>query len=131
MNELMNPADSAGRKRTGLQILWRWTKRIVVGVLALLLVLAIAGLAYQYLSARRDARRYPPPGKLVDVGGYRLHINSTGEGGPTVVLDAGLGGCSLAWFGIQPEVAKFTGVCSYDRAGTLPTGGDRLIQSAL
>jgi hypothetical protein len=116
MNEAMNSTESAVRKRTGLQILWRWTKLIVVGVLVLLVVLAIAGLAYQYLSARRDARRFPPPGKLVDVGGYRLHINSTGEGGPTVVLDAGLSGLSLDWCSIQPEVGKFTRVCSYDRA---------------
>jgi len=53
----------------------------------------------------------------VDVGGYRLHIHSTGNGGPTVILDAGLTGWSLDWSWVQPEVAKFTRVCSYDRAG--------------
>jgi len=53
----------------------------------------------------------------VDIGGYRLHINCTGTGSPTVILDAGLGGTSLDWSLVQPAVARFTRVCSYDRAG--------------
>ena len=53
----------------------------------------------------------------MNIGGYRLHINCTGTGSPTVILDAGLGGTSLDWSKIQPEVARFTRVCSYDRAG--------------
>jgi len=65
-----------------------------------------------------DAKTYPPPGQLVDVGGYRLHINCTGSGSPTVVIDAGLGDWSTSWGGyVQPEVAKTTRVCTYDRAG--------------
>ncbi|MGH9331314.1 MAG: alpha/beta fold hydrolase, partial [Vicinamibacterales bacterium] len=58
-----------------------------------------------------------PPGRLIDVGGYRLHLNGTGAGRPTVVLDAALGGSSVSWALVQPEVARFTRVCSYDRAG--------------
>jgi pimeloyl-ACP methyl ester carboxylesterase len=53
----------------------------------------------------------------VMVDGHQMHINCTGEGGPTVVMDAGLGGWSLDWSAVQPEIAKFTRVCSYDRAG--------------
>ena len=65
-----------------------------------------------------DVRAYPPPGQLVDVGGYRLHINCVGTGSPTVVIDAGWGD----WSGVleqrvQPEAAKTTRVCTYDRAG--------------
>lgn len=59
----------------------------------------------------------PPPGRLVDVGGFRLHLNCTGDGGPAVVLDAALGASSISWSLVQPEVAKFTRVCSVDRAG--------------
>jgi pimeloyl-ACP methyl ester carboxylesterase len=62
----------------------------------------------------------PPPGKLVDVGGWRLHINCTGEGPasqPTVVLESGIGDFSVEWSLVQPGVAKFARVCSYDRAG--------------
>lgn len=59
----------------------------------------------------------PPPGKLVDIGGYRLHLNCTGKGGPTVVLIPGAGDFSFDWDLVQPGVSGFTRVCSYDLAG--------------
>src|ERR1043166_103626 len=61
-----------------------------------------------------------PPGRLVDVGGWRLHLNCTGEakpGAPTVILEAGVGDFSVEWSLVQPGVAGFARVCSYDRAG--------------
>jgi pimeloyl-ACP methyl ester carboxylesterase len=59
------------------------------------------------------------PGKLVDVGGYRLHLNCTGAGtvGPTVVLLNGLGETSPLWARVAPAVAATSRVCAYDRAG--------------
>src|SRR5215510_15566103 len=63
---------------------------------------------------------FPPPGKLIDVGGWRLHLNCTGEvraSQPTVILEAGMGDFSAEWSLVQPGVAKFARVCSYDRAG--------------
>jgi pimeloyl-ACP methyl ester carboxylesterase len=57
------------------------------------------------------------PGQLVDIGGSRLHLLSMGAGSPTVILDAGLGGFSLDWCLVQPEIAKLTRVVAYDRAG--------------
>jgi pimeloyl-ACP methyl ester carboxylesterase len=60
---------------------------------------------------------YPPPGQLIDVGGFRLHLHCLGQGGPTVVLDAALGGSSVSWSWVQPEIAKTTRVCAYDRGG--------------
>ena len=62
----------------------------------------------------------PPPGKLVDVGGWRLHLNCTGNikaGRPTVVLESGSGDFSFDWSLVQPGISRFTRVCSYDRAG--------------
>jgi len=59
----------------------------------------------------------PPPGKLVDAGGHRLHLHCTGEGSPTVVMESGAGDLSLVWALAQPKVAQFTRACSYDRAG--------------
>ena len=53
----------------------------------------------------------------VDVGGYKLGAHCEGEGSPAVILDAGGGGNSSTWRGVQPSVAEFTRVCSYDRAG--------------
>jgi pimeloyl-ACP methyl ester carboxylesterase len=59
----------------------------------------------------------PAPGKLVDITGHKLHINCTGAGSPTVILEAGLGAYSIDWALVQPVVDKQTRVCSYDRAG--------------
>lgn len=86
-------------------------------VLAGLLVLLLAGAIYETFAEAADARAYPPPGQMVDVGGYRLHLNCTGNGSPTVVIEAGLGDWSTGWGYVQPEVAKTTRVCTYDRAG--------------
>lgn len=84
---------------------------------ALIAGLALAGAGYEAVAARGDARAYPPPGQMVDVGGYRLHLQCVGTGSPTVVLDAGLGGTSLDWALVLPELAQTTRVCAYDRAG--------------
>ena len=82
-----------------------------------LLLLLLAGAIYESLSEAADARAYPPPGQMVDVGGHRLHINCAGTGSPVVVIDAGLGDWSTSWGFVQPQVAKITRVCTYDRAG--------------
>lgn len=83
---------------------------------AFLLLLSVTAIAQQ-----KDSKPpYLPPGKLVDVGGWRLHLNCTGkrEGkAPTVVLESGSGDFSIDWSLVQPEVARFARVCSYDRAG--------------
>ena len=95
----------------------RWTIRVVVGLFSLVVALALAGTTYQWLATRKDLAATPPPGHLVDIGGYRLHLWCTGDGAPAVILDAGLGGTSAGWGFVQPDVAEFTRVCSYDRAG--------------
>jgi pimeloyl-ACP methyl ester carboxylesterase len=92
-------------------LVWLGKTAVFVGGLMLL------GAIYESIAEASDARVYPPPGKLVDVGGYYLHINCTGTGAPTVVIDAGLGDWSTMWSWVQPEVAKTTQVCTYDRAG--------------
>jgi pimeloyl-ACP methyl ester carboxylesterase len=100
--------------------MWRRTTRILIGLCGLIVVAALTGAAYQWIATRKDLAANPPPGRLVDVGGHKLHIWCTGSGEPTVVLENGLGGGSgiVGWSFVQPEVAKFTRVCSYDRAGT-------------
>ena len=64
-----------------------------------------------------DVRAVDPPGRLVDVGGFRLHIHCSGNGSPAIVLDAALGASSVSWSLVQPELATLARVCSYDRAG--------------
>jgi pimeloyl-ACP methyl ester carboxylesterase len=95
----------------------RWTLRIVVGLCGLIVVTAITGATYQWLATRKELAATPPPGRLVDIGGYRLHLWCTGDGAPAVILDTGLGGSTPGWGFVQPAVARFTRVCSYDRAG--------------
>lgn len=89
---------------------------LLLGLVSLAAVFA-AGLLYQSFGSYRDRRRVPPPGRLIDVGRSRLHLYELGSGSPAVVLEAGIAGTSLGWAFVQPEIAKFTRVCSYDRAG--------------
>ncbi len=64
-----------------------------------------------------ETQAFPPPGQLVEVGNYRLHINCMGEGNPAVVMESGGGDFSLDWSLVQPSVALFARACMYDRAG--------------
>ena len=59
-----------------------------------------------------------PPGRLVDLGGYLIHLNCSGRGSPLVVLSPGGGGFSFDWILVQQKVSAFARVCSYDRAGS-------------
>jgi pimeloyl-ACP methyl ester carboxylesterase len=97
--------------------MWRWTMRIFIVLVAFPIVAALFGATYQWLATRKELAATPPPGRLVDIGGYRLHLWCTGNGAPAVILDTGLGGSSAGWYAVQPDVARFTHVCSYDRAG--------------
>lgn len=81
------------------------------------LALIVVGFAYQAIGVRRDARRYPPPGELVDVGGYCLHVRVMGHGSPAVVFESGLGASCINWTRVQQDLAAITCVASYDRAG--------------
>ncbi|WP_129784580.1 alpha/beta hydrolase [Promicromonospora panici] len=91
--------------------------RMAVVPLALIALLATAGAVYEGVAARDDVTRYPMPGRMVDVGGHRLHLHCTGTGEPTVVLEAGLGESSAGWATIQERLAGDRRVCGYDRAG--------------
>ena len=92
----------------------RWVFRIFAVILGLLLCAIIAGSIYQAIESMRERRLYPPPGELIDVGGYHLHLTCAGTGSPTVVLEWSY---SLTWYLVQPEIARFTRVCAVDPAG--------------
>jgi pimeloyl-ACP methyl ester carboxylesterase len=91
-------------------------KRVVAWVLTAIAATAVAGALYERIAAAHDRARHPPPGTLVDVGGYRLHLHCVGSGS-TVVLEAGGGASSAVWRRVQGELASFARVCAYDRAG--------------
>jgi pimeloyl-ACP methyl ester carboxylesterase len=95
----------------------KWVRRVLVGLLALVLLVVVAGASYEAFGRWSDTRRFHPPGRLVDVGGRRIHLHCTGSGSPTVVLESGLGLPALSWRDVQAGIAPVTTVCSYDRAG--------------
>ena len=102
--------------RARRQLRSRSARWLLYPVLAMLALAAIGG-GYQTVRETADATAYPMPGQLIDVGGHSLHLNCTGSGSPTVVLQPGAGEMSsnLGW--ITPAVAGATRVCVYDRAG--------------
>lgn len=85
-------------------------------VMAVLVLVSLGG-GYQTIGEAVDARTYPMPGQLIDVGGHRLHLSCSGTGSPTVVLEPGGGAMSSTMGWIVPTVARETRVCVYDRAG--------------
>src|SRR5208282_5056747 len=112
----MTEIGEAPRKRRG----WRWLKRIALCGIGLIVLVIFAATVREWFATRADARRFPQEGRFVDVGGFRLNIDCTGTaqpGTPTVILESGAGVPAVGWKLVQPEIAKFTKVCSYDRAG--------------
>lgn len=107
----------------GAFVAWRTRKDIpgrpavIVYPVALAMLLAGLGGIYQLVTPTAEVAAGTMPGRLVDVGGYRLHLNCSGSGAPTVVLLNGLGATSPQWERVNPAVARNTRVCVYDRAG--------------
>jgi pimeloyl-ACP methyl ester carboxylesterase len=89
---------------------------VLIPITAIVLLI-LTGIIYQHLRARADQRRFPAPGRLIDVAGQKLHLYELGKGGPSVILESGISASSLNWRRVQSEVAKFAIVCSYDRSG--------------
>ena len=86
------------------------TRLRIIGlmILGLLILVTISGISYQAIEARVDARRFPQEGKSVDIGGFNLNIDCTGQGSPTIILESGLEVPASGWRLVQPEIAKFT-----------------------
>lgn len=95
----------------------RWVWRVAVLLTLVFMGLAGLGAAYERVESRRDFTAAPPPGRMIDVGGHRLHVWCVGQGKPVVVFDSGLGGTSFDWYPVLLGVAGFTTACAYDRAG--------------
>ncbi len=111
MTDFATMSDLAvNRRRSRFRRVFKWL------IISVGLIVA-AGAVFQFSMAQWDSHRYPAPGKLVDIGGLRLHINCTGVGSPAVIMEAGPNDSSIIWQLVQPQISKFTRVCSYDRAG--------------
>ncbi len=83
----------------------------------LLVVLGAAGAVYQAAGTAADLRRYPPPGRMIDIGGSRLHFIESGGDGPPVIFESGISATCLNWTEARLQVAGFARACAYDRAG--------------
>jgi pimeloyl-ACP methyl ester carboxylesterase len=98
----------------------KWLRRISVGIVALVVLAVGGGATYEALARADAARRFPPPGRLVDIGGRRIQLDCRGAGSPVVVFESGLDSLgSLSWAAVHDGVAGFTRACAYSRAGLM------------
>lgn len=117
MNKTNDAKDVQGKSARTRRSCLGCLGRAAVGLLVFLVIVMAAGAIYQAVASANDLKKYPPPGQLYSVGDHRLHLYCTGEGSPTVILEAGASSPSLVWYFVQEEIARSTRVCSYDRAG--------------
>src|ERR671919_106543 len=103
------PSKKNGKRKTGRSAASYDVS--LVGLFSIIIILIL--LMAPVLSIAQPQ----PPGRLIDIDGINMHIHCTGEGIPTIVLDAGLNGGTMSWAGVQEHVSNHTRVCSYDRAG--------------
>jgi pimeloyl-ACP methyl ester carboxylesterase len=101
-----------------MRLIWGWIAKVALASLILVFVLGTAGAGYHALGSWRDSHRFHQMGRSFLIGKIKLNLNCTGHGTPAVVFDSGMSGPGgLDWIKVQPEVARFTRACSYDRAG--------------
>jgi len=80
--------------------------------------LAALGIGWQQMATRADRDNVAPTGRMILLGDRRMHMDCRGDGdGPTVVLEAGVGGFSAYWAWVMGELGKSMRVCAYDRRG--------------
>lgn len=96
------------------------TKKLIMIFIALILLATSVGATYEMSARTQAAQNFPPPGKMVNIGGRRIQLDCRGTGSPTVVFESGLDmRGSLSWSTIQDEIAKTTRACAYSRAGIM------------
>ena len=97
------------------------SRLLTIFILLILIIATPFAIGYVYQLASAQNENFTPLGQIISVpmdnGTYNMHLHCTGGGSPTVILDADIGAWSITWEDVQAEIAKFTRVCSYDRAG--------------
>jgi len=95
-----------------------WMRRVLKGLALAFLLAAALGLTYEQIGRWQDSQHRFRIGRSVNIGGHTLNIDCSGSGSPAVILESGGGGYGgYGWRVVQSEVATFTTVCWYDRAG--------------
>ncbi len=106
----------AAHSRRGIIV--RWLKRLGLGLVGLVILALCFGASWEAWSRYRFTADFPARGRMVDIGGRRLHLDCRGTGTPVVVLESGLDATgSLAWSAVHDKIAATTRTCAYDRAG--------------
>ena len=82
--------------------MWRLTSALALSVI----IVSAPGASYQYVAQRRDLAAAPPPGRLIDIGGRRLHLWCEGQGTPVVMFDSSAGGTALDWYRAPCKVSR-------------------------
>ena len=107
----------------------------IVRMLAVVLVAAPLTAQVPERQGNKPQVELPPvPGRLIDIGGRRLHLLCSGAGSPTVILEAGASSFAIDWTLVQREVSRGNRTCSYDRAGmgwSDPTATENRASSAV
>jgi pimeloyl-ACP methyl ester carboxylesterase len=86
----------------------------VISILAMTICSCVQGLSARRLN---ESAPIPPPGRLIDIGRRRLHLNCTGRGTPAIIAENGMAAFSTDWALVQPEASRLSQFCSYDRVG--------------
>lgn len=95
----------------------KWFMKLFASSLAMLILVSLGIWGASHYYKPKLANNYPAPGRMVDVGGFDMHIQCMGQGSPTVILEAASNEFSVQWASVQPRVAMYSRVCTYDRAG--------------
>jgi pimeloyl-ACP methyl ester carboxylesterase len=107
-----------------------WITYISLGIFTLILFATTIGAVYEMLGRTRAMKEFPPPGKLVNIGGRNIQLDCRGTGSPTVVFESGLDlAGSLSWSAVHDEIAKTTRACAYSRAGIMWSDSHDAIQN--
>jgi pimeloyl-ACP methyl ester carboxylesterase len=92
-------------------------KKILFLLVALVILLVITGTAFEAVAGYQGAKKYPPEGKLVDVGSFKLHMKQQGSGKPAVIFETGSGVASTGWKDLPQKLADYGTIVTYDRGG--------------
>ncbi len=93
------------------------SRKLILITIGLIIGLSLTGYLYQAIGTYQDTKNYPAPGQLINIDGHKMHLIQKGNGLPSVILDAGTGSFSAMWFNVTDEVARYSTVYAYDRAG--------------
>ena len=117
MNKIDKRPFASETKRRGC--LW-WAIRILILLVVVTALPFLAGYIVETRALSQLPEKYPPPGEMVDIGEYSIHLHCTGNPSdrPVVVVSSGYSMSSLHWALVQPKIAKFTRICAYDRPGS-------------